>query len=354
MRVAIMGCGLSGLASALFLQRHGIKAKIFEALDAVSDFRPRVEVMMSVYSKPISDIPSYINNNFNLNLDYYAPLKRIVWHTTNASASAEGRLGVITLRGKTEKSLDQQLYKRLDCEIIFGSTPTIQDLGDYDWVIDASGLADGRRLGARSICFRGGTIGGKFDTNTMHIWHTSAATPKGYAYLLPHSSESANIFLVIPLEIGESSDQYFYRLWQLLQRDLGFEPDLKCDEEFRRVLSDHLPQFAPGILHVGNSLGTATPYLGIDQLFALSTSFLAVRKIMGEPNPRGVIDLTAHLKTMQVIRRSMDTWGDFAYDSLVRMMKIGATPFFASKRNLLSTTSFFLRPYASFVSRKGK
>lgn len=350
MRVAIMGCGLSGMSTALFLQRQGIKADIYESLDTFADFPSRAEVLMNVYIKPVTNIPGYIRRNFALTLNYHAPLNRIVWHAANASATAVGKLGTITLRGREKGSLDQQLADEVKCNIKFGVTKAVEDLTGYDWVINASGQADGQRSGTRSYCFRGGTIKGKFDPNTMHIWHTTAATPKGYAYLLPRSSELANLFLVIPLDQSESSDRYFLHLWQLLPRDLGFEPELNNEEEFRRILSDHLPSVSEGLLQVGNSLGTATPYLGIDQFFALSTSYLAARKVTGRPFPRRLPSLTAHLNTMQVIRRSMDTWGDFVYDNLVRMMRIGATPFFVSKRNLLSATSFILRPYAGLVA----
>jgi hypothetical protein len=101
-----------------------------------------------MYIKPVSIIPQYIRRNLSLDLSYHAPLNSIVWHAANASTTAVGDLGTITLRGRESSSLDQRIVEKLNCPVKFGETKAVQDLAEYGWVIDASGQADGQRLGS--------------------------------------------------------------------------------------------------------------------------------------------------------------------------------------------------------------
>lgn len=353
MHVAVLGSGLAGLSSAVFLQQKGIRPHVYEARDELAGFPTRAEVLMPIYSKPLTDYFSYIKKNFCLTLKPLGELRRIVWHSPNASASAVGRLGIITLRGRDENSLDRQISSLFPGRVNMASSPFLQDLTEkYSWVIDATGQVSPHRPEPRSICLRGGTIKGKFDPETMHIWHTSEATPKGFAYLIPQSAALANVFCVIPLPVNVSGERYFSRLWPLLRKDLGFEPDLVETEEFRRVLSDNLPQIKDKVLYAGDSLGSAAPFLGIDQFFAVASAYYAVQEICGLPGYSLLFGkMDKHLHRMQVIRRAMDSWGDFIFDNLMRAMRFGATPFFVSKRNLLSAVSVLLSPYASLVSK---
>jgi len=316
-------------------------------MDSASDFSPRGEILMPVYTKPVTNILNHIKHEFKLELKPHARVGRIVWHSQNATATATGKLGHITLRGRSENSIDQQLAKMLECKVHFGKTMDTTSIhSEYDWVINATGQSAKGVPGRRLICFRGGAIQGKFDPETVHMWRTSMTTPGGFAYLVPLSACLATVFLVIPLSPGLPSDIYWPQFWSILVRDLGFEPELLHPEEFRRYHAEALPLFDCNALHVGSSLGTATPFLGIDQFIAVSTSFFAAETVGGRSGyQREINSLEAHLKRMKVIRKAMDAWGDFAYDSLVRSMTLGATPFFASRRNLLSAVSYMLRPY---------
>jgi len=351
MRVAIVGSGLSGMAAALALQAKGIWPDVFERMNGISDFPSRAEVVMNVYNKPIDNILGQIRTNYGLKLNYLAPLHRIIWHTRNASASAEGDFGVIDLRGNNRSSIDRQLAEQLTVPIKLGSNVKVTDLQEYDWIVDADGQSDPKLAGARTFSFLQGTIRGQFSPDTMHIWHTTQASPQGFAYLLPRSSSSADVFLVVPLR--EYSCQLFPRLWQLLKRDLGFEPELVEEHQFKKVLTNRTPEIKENVLPVGNKLGTAVPFLGAGQLFAISTSFSAAGKIAGSPDGylRALRRLDGHLNTMRTVNQAMDSFGDFVYDSLVMMMKLGATPFFVSKRNCLATVAILLRPYCSILSK---
>lgn len=353
MHVGILGGGLAGLSSAVFLQQKGIYPNVYEVNDDVAGFPTRAEVLMPVYSKPISDFFNYIDNKFGLTVKPHGELRRIVWHTYNATASAVGKLGYITLRGRDKNSLDRQIAASLAGRVNLASVCSLRNLQDkYEWVIDATGQAGNYRHQPRSICFRGGTIRGRFEPKTMHIWHTSEATPNGFAYLVPQSSRLASIFIVIPLSENDSSNRYLTSLWPLIQKGLGFEPDLLTIEEFRRVHSDYLPHVKEKILYAGDSLGSAVPFLGQGQFLAIATAYSAVEKVFGLPGYYHTLRFVEkHLDRMRIIRHALDTWGDFMFDNVVRAMRVGATPFFACKHNLLSVVSFILRPYTQFIQR---
>src|SRR5690554_2485987 len=353
MRIGILGCGIAGMSAALFLQRGGFRPEIFETMDSVSDFSPRGELLLPVYTKPISDIPRHARNTFNLDIICQAPIRRIIWHASNAHAQAVGKLGHITLRGQSSNSLDRQIQKHLDCKIHFGVTESVHSLKPrYDCVIDASGQSAPGVKKRRAFLFKGGTIRGRFQPETVHMWHTAAATPGGFAYLIPISARKASVFIVLPLAPEVSGRKYWLRFWKLLVRDLGYEPDFVDSQEFRKYHAQALPSFQPGVLPVGSSLGTATPFLGMDQFKAISTSFYAAKAVSGQPGYwQEMKVLNGHLKRMQVIGKAMDTWGDLAYDSLVRAMAVGATPFFACRLNLLAATSFLLKPYVAIAQR---
>lgn len=351
MHVGVLGGGLAGLSSAVFLQQRGISPNIYEVKDEIAGFPTRAEVLMPVYSKPIRDNFLFIDNKFGLKVKPHRELRRIIWHTRNISASAVGRLGYITLRGREENSLDSQIAAYLAGRVKLASVYTLKNLQEkHEWVIDTTGQVGNSRIGPRSICFRGGTIRGRFEPKTMHIWHSSEATPKGFAYLVPQSSRLASIFIVISLSENDTSDRYINSLWPLLHKGLGFEPDLLTDEEFRRVHSDYLPQVKEKVLYAGDSLGSAVPFLGHGQFLAIATAFFAAEEVCGLPGYSQMLrTVEKHIDKMRIIRNAMDSWGDFVFDNLVRAMRIGATPFFACKHNLLSVVSLLLRPYSRFI-----
>ena len=83
MRVAIMGAGMSGLACAITLEKHGVTPTIFEKRSQVGDRFVNGEATFSILNRPIKDDLAYISSNYDIHLEPTALVKKIVIHSKN-------------------------------------------------------------------------------------------------------------------------------------------------------------------------------------------------------------------------------------------------------------------------------
>lgn len=346
MRIAIAGCGMAGMAAAIHLKRQGIKFDIYDADAYAGDFPARASIMLPVYTRPVWHLPKFIEDRFGIKFRPYVPIKKIYFHSRGAKALAQGKLGHVYIRGRADGSIDFQLLQQFTGKVFWNRSVKPEELLDYDWVIDARGVSPIDAPGSQSYLFKGGLIRGKFEPGVNRIWHHSLATPGGYGYLTPITEKIASLTVVVPKGRIDDERDFFEVFWSVLSRDLGYEPDLLRREQLERRLAQGPTHVHRKIIPVGNSLGSTTPFLGMDPLQAFSSSYYAVRQIAGHPGYYGAVrNLGGHMRRMHTIQAGMGRWSDGAHDLLVRLMSVGATPFFNSRLNLLSVTSRLLKPW---------
>lgn len=121
-KVAIIGAGLSGLACAHELIRHGIIPTVFERKSYLGEVLDLPVTTFKMYNMPISHplrfLEKYgldIKPNFTLKkLITYGPSKNIVVH-------APLGLGYIFKRGKYNDSIENQMMNSINIPINFNS-----------------------------------------------------------------------------------------------------------------------------------------------------------------------------------------------------------------------------------------
>lgn len=142
MKVAIIGAGLGGLSCAYRLEQLGFRGKIdiFEKKKAVGDGNVFMEFLSELFHRPITDFFAYIGEEYKL---YLQPLHTI-YHSQSfgptTSATYEGYLGHVVVRGNHEQSLERQLEKKIESPIHCNQQVNPKQLqNQYDHVIIATG-----------------------------------------------------------------------------------------------------------------------------------------------------------------------------------------------------------------------
>lgn len=94
MNVAILGAGLSGLACAITLEKHGITPKIFEKRSCPGDRFVNGEAMFSILNRPVKDCIFYLAEQYGIVLQPISEVNKLVIHSKNAEGIRTGlRLG---------------------------------------------------------------------------------------------------------------------------------------------------------------------------------------------------------------------------------------------------------------------
>ncbi|MTI94637.1 MAG: hypothetical protein FH749_03985 [Firmicutes bacterium] len=345
MQIPIIGGGISGLAIALFLERLGIKNRIYEQESFAGDFPARAEVSLGVLTKPQTNVLKSINRKFGLELSPTADLTRIVFHTATARAEVRGKLGQIIIRGRDKRSLDNQLYGELASRVKFSRRMTPEQLAPHaEYVVKANGepLSTAK---TRDIRMENVLLMGDFEPETMHIWHQSRLTSQGYGYLIPFSRRVANLFLLTAKPFTRYPDNLLRELLIAVSDDLRFTPDVLRTETFKKTEGPATKAAAVNILAIGNSLGSIHPMLGLDFLLAFESAYQAAVSIAYHQNYiQRIKPLAKKINRLYLIQRKMETWSDTSFDLLLVLIAAGGTPFFNSRLDLMKIVDYALRP----------
>lgn len=81
MKVAIMGAGISGLACAIMLEKHGTEPVIFESRGMVGDRFVNGEVLLSMFTRPVNDSIAYLSEQFGIYLHPAAGISKLTFYS---------------------------------------------------------------------------------------------------------------------------------------------------------------------------------------------------------------------------------------------------------------------------------
>ncbi|WP_430787322.1 NAD(P)-binding protein [Virgibacillus flavescens] len=291
MKIAIMGAGLSGLACALTLEKHGYQADIFERRGMVGDRFIVAEAMFAMFHKPFDDMVKYLTEEHDIHLKPTCNTQRVYSHSENESSYVDGHLGFINMRGKHPESYEKQLASQLKGKIQFNQNVTYKDVSkEYSHVVLATGDAlDTEKLQPYEVAFKanfkGAIMEGDFNQTEVHTFYNNDFAPKGMAYILPHSDHEATLVNVYPQ----------YPENEKLDKDLLFEKsvaecsrildqDFTIKDEFSiknyRVGKTEFPRIG-NTFFVGNCFGAITPLFGFGQFESMLTGIYAAHDIVG-------------------------------------------------------------------------
>src|SRR5690625_4774281 len=135
-----MVAGMSGLACAITLEKHGITPTIYENRSKTGDRFINGELLMNIFNRPTQDSIATLADKYGIYLKPRASIQKLQLFSKNEQASIDGHLGYINIRGRHEESFEAQLEQQTNAMIHYHSKKTYEQLRDeYTHVIIATG-----------------------------------------------------------------------------------------------------------------------------------------------------------------------------------------------------------------------
>lgn len=329
MSIAIMGAGISGLACAITLEKHGIIPTIFEKRSRIGDRFVNGEAMFSILNRPIKDSISYIYEEFGIKLNPLTTVKKLIIHSKNETGTIDGELGYTNIRGRHEDSYENQLARQVKADIQYNSKYEYTELvKKFDYVMLATGDGEyashqGNFNSGLTFTARGVTVEGDFNIDEIHAWFIYELIPKGYAHLMPYSDKDANLsigFPNYPDNIKLDIDHMWEKFFALACRQLHQE--LKITDKYE------ITNYALGICnkpkidntyYLGNCFGTISPGLGFGQFASILTGVYAAWDIAGKGKYEELTKkLVENYNHSLVLRRFLESLDDDKFDKLIK------------------------------------
>lgn len=324
-KVAVIGAGLSGLACAHELERHGIFPVIFEKRHRPGDLFDHSGAILEILTRP-RDPAAILKKDYNLHLRPLSAIKSITMNSPRKKATVRGNLGYFFMRGHSPKSVENQLYAKLKSRLVSSTSADWAALSrQFDFVVVANGSADiSREAGVWTAIYPakmvGGTvIGDFFDPTNMKMWIDTRYAKTAYAYLTPIDQKRAFLALVAP----ECTVEEIRRRWKLFWEIEGFSYT-----QINEVIVEHnagfvYPHQVGNVLFVGIAGGFLDPFLGFGALTALKSGVLAARAIAeGKRFEDLLLLLRDDLKHARVFREQFNRLQNRDYDLLMAALGI--------------------------------
>ena len=355
-KVAIMGAGLSGLACAITLEQNGIIPTIFEKREVVGDRFVNLEIFLSILTKPVTDVVSFLTENYGIIIHPVSNIKSLYIYSENEKSKIQGNLGFISLRGRHNDSLENQFSRQLKSKIIFNSEHTYEELlQEYTHVILATGDAaytSNLQIFNESltVSLRGATVEGDFDRYSACAWLNNKLAPKGYGYLIPSSEKEAQIVIGYP-DYNDIKNINEDKLWENFHKEVC----KSLDQNFRITDQFKVKNYIIGLCNTprigntfftGNCFGSVMPFLGFGQFASILTGIYAAMDICGKGNYEQLTHkLRESYKNSLALRRGIELLDNKKLDLFVSGLegRLGER-LFNSKYDFLRIGGAILRP----------
>lgn len=322
-RVAVIGAGISGLACALTLERHGIFPDIFEQRHRSGETFPHVGGILQLLNRPVKDQVAYLHQKLGLPIRPLARLQKVVMRAPNASGTVTGNLGYLFLRGQDEGSVESQLSSLLQSPVRYNCRADWRELsGKYDFVV----VADGTEQAARTLGLwqeiistwvRGAVVLGDFDPHTLLMWLNTSYCRHGYAYLTPFNQRRASLVLIVSGSNADEAEEMWRLFWQMeklpYQEVEGFS--------LPHTSGYCYPPQVGNVLLAGNAGGFMEPFLGFGLMGAFKSGFLAGLAVaQGTPYTALTRGLRRQILQALSYRRLLNSLSDAHFNVLVKLL----------------------------------
>ncbi|MCX7771822.1 MAG: NAD(P)/FAD-dependent oxidoreductase [Clostridia bacterium] len=358
MRIAIMGAGLSGLACAITLERHGIQPTIFEKRSQVGDRFINSEALLSILNRPVNDSLAYLADRYGIFLKPTANIKEMSFYSESSKAVLTGQLGFNNIRGRHKDSFEAQLKEQVKSQIIFNSGHSYEDLlKEFTHVVLATGDGEyAKRIQQYredvTFSLKGAIVKGFFSRFTTSAWLDNRFAPGGYAYLIPMSETEANMVITYP-DTRTNQKKDIEALWSVFWEKASKDYD-QCFElvdqfQIRRYIAGICQKARIGnTFFVGNNFGSIMPFLGFGQFVAILTGIYAALDLCGEGSYEKLTQpLRKAYHNSLVLRRFIQDFSNKRWDFVVKTMnspfvnKVFDTPTI----DPFKTLSYLVRPF---------
>ncbi|HBT49058.1 MAG: Dehydrogenases (Flavoproteins) [Caldanaerobacter subterraneus] len=324
MKIAIIGAGPSGLAAAITFQRYKVMPSIFERKDKVGELFNHVGGLLKVINRPVRDPLVYLKKKCGIEILPNSVIKKIVMKGPSVEGIVSGNnLGYMILRGQSEDSLENQLYKKLVVPVNFNVEADYKDLKDkYDYVIIATGNSQiPKELGCWqelvSTWVRVASVIGNFEVNTLIMWINTLYTKSGYVYLMPYNEKRAVLAMVIPY-ISKEELQYY---WDTFLKVEKLDVDIINMVDLTHDSGNCFPHQYENLLFVGNAGGAIEPFLGFGTFNSILSGVIAAESILkGRDFEKEIKPLSeANIKMLE-FRKALDLMDNDKLDKFIKVL----------------------------------
>lgn len=361
MKVAIMGAGVSGLSCAIELERHGVQPTIFESRSQIGDRFINGEVFISMFSRPVLDEVRYLAEHHSIFIHPRSNISELTIYSARRQAMLTGPIGFVTVRGRHQESLENQLARQVSLQVCFNSKKSYEELvREYTHVVVATGDAAyvekvGKFYTGLTATITGTTVEGEFDPRRVICWFDNQFAPRaGFGFLIPFSEQEATLVLAYPEYEGNPAldKQTLWKLFtERVLRDL--DQNLKVTDKFEvNKYMMGVPE-SPRIgntFFVGNCFGTLMPLMGFGQFPSILTGIYAARDICGiDEYEKLAAPIRRSYYSSLSVRRIVESLGNDGMDKIVQSLNgyVG-DKLVHSKTNLLRWAGYAARTLSAF------
>lgn len=215
MKVAIVGAGLSGLACAHELKRHGIIPTLFEKKGYIGEILELPAIQLDIFDTAVKNPVKYLKKQFGLEIIPHYEINEIVMVSPSKTHTINGKMGTIFLRGREKGFLTIQLKEAADIAPTVNTLAKIDEIkNDFDHIFIGTGdLEIPIKMNLATIHFdayaRVATVLGDFKTNSIKLWMNTRYAKHGFAYLVPNYYNAANLVLIVDNIKANELDYYW-------------------------------------------------------------------------------------------------------------------------------------------------
>lgn len=348
MKVAIVGAGLSGLCCAYELERQGIETIVFEKRKHVGEILEYPISDLKLFNRYRSGTLRYLQRRYDFKIKPLGKIKKIIMFSPNYKTIIKGKLGYLFIKGKDEKSLENQILSYFNPNITYDSYIDVSDIArDFDYVVVATGEQyTARKYGIFQQTFnalsRIATVVGSFDPNTIIMWLGREFSNNGYCYMVPYNQKKAYVILSVN-NITYNELDYYWKLF-LTRENVRFKIIETRDVENQIGFVN--PIMVDNIYFIGNAGGFIDSFLGFGGINAIESGLSLARCIGQNLDYNAMMNpIMKDIKLMHEYRIMMNGLEDNDYDKILTLLNIPAV------KGLLYKNPFYKASYGAHLIR---
>lgn len=354
MKAAIIGAGLSGLACAHELKRHGITPTIFEKKGYIGEVLDLPAISLDIFNTVIRKPLEYLKKEYKLELYSHYELNEIEMVSPSKTHTVKGKLGSITLRGREPGYITVQLQEAVNLSVTFDTLVKIEDIkNDFDYIFVGTGSMDiPLRMNLATIHFdawvRIGSILGEFRTNSMKLWMNTTYAKHGYAYLVPVNSKAACLVLIVD-GIEQSELDYYWNEFLTTEK---ITYDIIETKDVKHTVGHVYPVQVDNLYFMGNTGGFLDAILGFGTEAAMISGVVAANcAINGLDYNKAMEEFTEDILAKYEFRKVFNTFDNDAMDLFCSIETLPVIKQLIFNNPILKATSgtIFAKIYNSII-----
>jgi len=359
MKVAIVGAGLSGLACAHELKRHGIIPTIFEKKGYVGEILELPAISLDIFNAVVRDPLKYLEDEFKLKLYAHYELNEIVMVSPTKTHTVKGKMGSIILRGREKGYITIQLKEAVNLPYTLNTLAKLEEIkNDFDHIFIGAGTMDiPLQMNLAKVCFDGyvriANILGDFKTNSVKVWMNTKYAKHGYAYQVPVNNKSACLVLIVD-NIQENELDYYWNEFITTEK---IAYDIIETKDLRHTVGFVSPIQVDNLYFMGNAGGFLDSMLGFGSEAAMISGVTAANcMVKGLDYNKAMEKFTKDIQSKYEFRKVFNTFDNDAMDLFCSVENLPVIKQFMFNNPLLKATygTFFAKIYNSVVNSETK